>query len=119
MFATAFAPRLALCWTIPPWNRAVKEISLANSQLNLYYQFVLTDRRIPKHEAIRQGLVTAITSGKYQPGQRLPSEAELVKSYSASRPTVIRALRELQRSGLIDRRAGSGSYVKAGQSTPG
>jgi GntR family transcriptional regulator, arabinose operon transcriptional repressor len=80
---------------------------------------VITARKIPKHESIRQGLVDAITAGQYQPGQRLPSEAELVKSYSASRPTVIRALRELQQSGLIDRRAGSGSYVKAGQSTPG
>lgn len=119
MFGTASASRLALCWTIPLSNRSVKKISLANSLLNLYYQFVLTDRRIPKHEAIRQGLLDAITSGAYQPGQRLPSEAELVKSCNASRPTVIRALRELQQSGLIDRRAGSGSYVKAGQSTPG
>ena len=61
----------------------------------------------------------AITSGEYQPGQRLPSEAELVKRHSASRPTVIRALRELQQAGLIDRRAGSGSYVKAGRSAQG
>jgi DNA-binding LacI/PurR family transcriptional regulator len=63
--------------------------------------------------------VDAITSGEYQRGQRLPSEAELVKSFSASRPTVIRALRELQQSGLIERRAGSGSYVKADQTIQG
>jgi GntR family transcriptional regulator of arabinose operon len=115
MSATAFTSRLALCWTITPRNRAVKKISLANLPSNLYYQFVITDRKIPKHEAIRQGLVDAIASGEYQPGQRLPSEAELVKSFSASRPTVIRALRELQLSGLINRRAGSGSYVKVDQ----
>jgi len=44
---------------------------------------------------------------------RLPSESELVKAFGASRPTVNRALRELQLAGLIDRRAGSGSYVRA------
>src|SRR5262249_14179347 len=38
---------------------------------------------------------------------------ELVKAFGASRPTVNRALRELQLSGMIDRRAGSGSYVRA------
>ena len=42
-----------------------------------------------------------------------PSESELVKAFGASRPTVNRALRELQLAGLIDRRAGSGSYVRA------
>jgi DNA-binding LacI/PurR family transcriptional regulator len=80
---------------------------------------VITDRKVPKHETIRQGLAEAITSGEYQQGQRLPSEAELVKSFSASRPTVIRALRELQQSGLIERRAGSGSYVRADHTTRG
>jgi DNA-binding LacI/PurR family transcriptional regulator len=36
-----------------------------------------------------------------------------VKAFGASRPTVNRALRELQLSGIIERRAGSGSYVRA------
>ena len=80
---------------------------------------MISEKKTPKHEAIRQGLVDAITAGEYLPGQRLPSEAELVKSFNASRPTIIRALRELQQSGLIERRAGSGSYVKADKSTPG
>jgi GntR family transcriptional regulator of arabinose operon len=35
-----------------------------------------------------------------------------VKTFGASRPTVTRALRELQLTGIIERRAGSGSYVK-------
>ena len=67
---------------------------------------------IPKHEAVRRFLADAIVSGQYGPGQRLPSESELVKSFGASRPTVNRALRELQLTGIIDRRAGSGSYVR-------
>jgi GntR family transcriptional regulator, arabinose operon transcriptional repressor len=66
----------------------------------------------PKHEIIRNELRLAITSGKYKEGERLPTEAQLVEQYSTSRPTVARALRELQRDGLILRRAGSGTYVK-------
>jgi DNA-binding LacI/PurR family transcriptional regulator len=68
---------------------------------------------LSKHERIRQTLTEAIASGQYEPGQRLPSESELVKTFGASRPTVNRALRELQLSGVIERRAGSGSYVRA------
>jgi GntR family transcriptional regulator of arabinose operon len=65
-----------------------------------------------KHEKIRLALANAIASGQYEPGQRLPSESALVKTFGASRPTVTRALRELQLAGIIERRAGSGSYVK-------
>jgi GntR family transcriptional regulator, arabinose operon transcriptional repressor len=68
---------------------------------------------LSKHERIRQTLIEAIASGEYEPGQRLPSELDLVKTFGASRPTVNRALRELQLSGVIERRAGSGSYVRA------
>lgn len=41
----------------------------------------------------------------------MPSESELLKRFGTSRLTVNRALRELQLSGFIERRAGSGSYV--------
>ena len=68
---------------------------------------------LSKHERIRQTLIEAIANGQYEPGQRLPSESALVKTFGASRPTVNRALRDLQLSGVIDRRAGSGSYVRA------
>lgn len=74
---------------------------------------------VSKHEKIRQALADAISSGEYEPGQRLPSESELVKTFAASRPTVIRALRELQLTGIIERRAGSGSYVKLGAAARG
>src|SRR6202521_3882034 len=67
----------------------------------------------PKYQVIRQTLADAIGSGQHPPGHRLPSASELVKTFAASRPTVNRALRELQLAGLIDRRAGSGSYVRA------
>lgn len=65
----------------------------------------------PKYQQILEDLKASIGSGRYTVGQRLPSEHELVKKFGTSRVTVNRALRELQLAGLIERRAGSGSYV--------
>lgn len=67
---------------------------------------------IPKHRQIHDHLKDAILSGRYEPGQRLPSESALVRQFHASRLTVNRAFRELQIQGLIERRVGSGSYVR-------
>lgn len=68
----------------------------------------------PKYQQILDDLKAAIASGKYVAGQRLPSENDLVKTFGTSRVTVNRALRELQLTGFIERRAGSGSYVSPG-----
>lgn len=65
----------------------------------------------PKYRQIYDAVKAGIDSGAYQRGQRLPSEMELGRRFGASRLTVNRALRELQLGGMIDRRAGSGSYV--------
>lgn len=66
---------------------------------------------LPKYQQIVEAVKNEILSGRYQPGQKLPSEAALVKRFGASRITVGRALRELRQAGLIQSRAGSGSYV--------
>src|SRR3954466_14459384 len=65
-----------------------------------------------KHAEIFDYLERAIVSGERREGDRLPSEHELVEIFNTSRPTVARALRELQHAGLVERRAGSGSYVR-------
>ena len=71
----------------------------------------------PKYKQIWHSLKAAIENGTYAPGVRLPSEFELVESYGASRVTVSRALKELQIGGYVDRRAGSGTYVRAATAT--
>jgi GntR family transcriptional regulator, arabinose operon transcriptional repressor len=65
----------------------------------------------PKYRQVFDTIKTDILSGRYQPGQKLPSEAAFLKKFGTSRITVGRALRELQQAGLIQRRAGSGTYV--------
>jgi GntR family transcriptional regulator, arabinose operon transcriptional repressor len=68
---------------------------------------------VPKYREISEKLAREIRSGKYKNGQKFPSEAALVKKFGASRITVGHAVRELQQSGLLDRVAGSGTYVRA------
>jgi GntR family transcriptional regulator, arabinose operon transcriptional repressor len=67
--------------------------------------------QLPKYQQVVEAVKNEILSGRYQPGQKLPSEAALVKRFGASRITVGRALRELRQAGLIQSRPGSGSYV--------
>jgi GntR family transcriptional regulator, arabinose operon transcriptional repressor len=68
--------------------------------------------RAPKYRQILEQMKGDILTGRYKAGEKLPSEAALVKKFATSRITVGRALRELRQLGLIERRAGSGSYVK-------
>jgi DNA-binding LacI/PurR family transcriptional regulator len=71
-----------------------------------------------KHHAISRELTTEILAGKYRQTGRLPSEPQLVTRFAVSRPTIGRALRSLQEQGLIERRAGSGTYVRSGKEHP-
>jgi GntR family transcriptional regulator, arabinose operon transcriptional repressor len=66
----------------------------------------------PKYQRIYEALWREIHGGRLKGGERLPSEAELVRTFGASRITVGRAVRDLQRDGLVERRAGSGTYVR-------
>ena len=66
---------------------------------------------VPKYRVILNELRAGIQEGKFRVGERLPSETDLGANYGVSRLTVQRALKELQIEGLVDRRAGSGTYV--------
>jgi GntR family transcriptional regulator, arabinose operon transcriptional repressor len=76
------------------------------------------DSKTTKHEQIYRALEREIQTGQRQPGERLPSEAQLVGQFGASRITVGRAVRDLQLAGLVERRAGSGTYVKRAAPAP-
>ena len=73
----------------------------------------VASNRVPKHQQIYGALERGIHSGRWKRGERLPSEAELVRQFGASRITIGRAVRDLQLAGLVDRRAGSGTFVRA------
>jgi DNA-binding LacI/PurR family transcriptional regulator len=71
---------------------------------------------LPKYQQVYGELARGIRIGRWKHGQKLPSEAELVRQFGASRITVGRAVRELQQAGLVERRAGSGTYVRSARS---
>ncbi|MGB7159078.1 MAG: GntR family transcriptional regulator [Tepidisphaeraceae bacterium] len=66
----------------------------------------------PKHRQLFEEIGLAIKKGAFVPGQRLPTEAELMQQYGVSRTTVTRTLRDLEHRGVIRRRRGSGTFVK-------
>jgi histidine utilization repressor, proteobacterial len=63
------------------------------------------------HRRIRNDIEGRIISGEWPPGTRIPFELELAAQYDCSRMTVNKAMTELVRAGLIERRKKSGSFV--------
>lgn len=67
-----------------------------------------------RSHAVRDQLLGAINRGDLRPGDRLPSEGELVAQFGVSRASVRMALGMLETMGLIEVRHGRGSYVAHG-----
>ncbi|WP_306118932.1 MULTISPECIES: GntR family transcriptional regulator [unclassified Roseitalea] len=61
----------------------------------------------------------AIVNGAHLPGDSLPGELRLAESHGVSRVTIRRALDALAGDGLIERRPGSGTVVRAPREEPG
>lgn len=64
-----------------------------------------------KNELIIKDIKKGINSGKYLPGQKIPSENELAEKFGASRQTVRKAISKLTEEGLLYARHGSGTFV--------
>ncbi|KMK65769.1 FadR/GntR family transcriptional regulator [Puniceibacterium sp. IMCC21224] len=60
-----------------------------------------------------------IEAGTYAPGDRLPSERELIGSLAMSRSTLRKALDALEREGTIWRHVGKGTFVGSTDATGG
>src|ERR1700676_4478633 len=74
--------------------------------------------QLPKYQQVFKAIEEGILSGRYSPGEKLPSETAFLQEFETSRITIVRALRELQHKGLVQRRAGSGTYVADGIAAP-
>ena len=62
-------------------------------------------------EQVAMQLSAEIDGGRWVPGEKLPSEADLCKVFNVGRSTLREALKSLSFIGLIRMRAGEGSYV--------
>ena len=67
--------------------------------------------KTPLWQRIRDELVRDIRTGKFYPGELLPTERELTDRFGVHRHTVRRALQELRESGLVRTEQGRGSVV--------
>lgn len=68
--------------------------------------------RISVVDQIAELLKQSILSGKFLPGNKLPSEAEIAQMYGVNRLSVRMALQKLATLGVIETRVGEGSFVK-------
>ena len=71
-----------------------------------------TRNRLSLHQRILADITERIVSGDWPPGHRIPFEHELSAEYQCSRMTVNKAMSQLAKSGLIERRRRSGSFVR-------
>jgi len=60
-----------------------------------------------------------IQSGKWKPGQQIPTEEELCRGYDVSKITVRRAVNNLVFEGRLEKIQGRGTFVKFGPLLPG
>ncbi len=68
---------------------------------------------IPKYRQLLTILRGQILSGELPPGERIPSEEDLVTAYGLSRGTVRQAIAQLESERLIETEHGVGSFVRA------
>ena len=67
----------------------------------------------PRYARVADALLADIERGKYAVGDLLPPELDIAEQYGISRYTAREAIRRLHDMGLITRRAGIGTTVKA------
>lgn len=73
----------------------------------------LPARRRPRSLAqeLVENLSTRIRAGEIRPGDKLPTESEIMRTFGVSRTVVREALSRLQASGLVETHHGVGTYA--------
>lgn len=73
--------------------------------------FLNANRFEPKYSQLYQLFLYKIKDGVWEPGQKIPTEKELIQQYAVSRITVRKALDLLAQRDFISRIPGKGTYV--------
>ena len=104
--AGKFSIQLQASDTVGPDTRAYFETAMSEVRLSGYRISGLQGRVIMQ-------IGRAIVSGRFQPGDLLPREAELLAEFGGSRPSLREALKVLAAKGLIEMRQKVGTRVRA------
>lgn len=70
-------------------------------------------KRLPLYIQISELLHREIAAGHYKVGERLPIEADLAVQLGVAIGTLRKALAKLESDGMLERRQGSGTYIKS------
>ena len=92
-------------------NRGTDGLTAGNEGAPHAATALLADSQVSYYRQLYTILRREITRGVWKPGERMPSEAELIAAYGVSRITVRQAFELLVNDGLVYRRRGSGTYV--------
>ncbi len=74
-----------------------------------------SQRAQPIYQDVADTLIAEVAEGRFAVGSMLPTELELCDRFGVSRYTVREALRQLEEMGLVERRQGSGTVVRAAE----
>ncbi|AJE39189.1 GntR family transcriptional regulator [Streptomyces nodosus] len=66
---------------------------------------------VPTYQQIVRQTEQALRLGLLRPGDKLPTAREVVEATAVNPNTVLKAYRELERSGLVEPRPGLGTFV--------
>lgn len=80
--------------------------------MGLSIKLLTGEGHLPIHRQLVNGIRHAISSGRVLPNERLPSVRSLAASLRIAPNTVAHAYRELEREGLTENIAGSGTFVR-------
>jgi GntR family transcriptional repressor for pyruvate dehydrogenase complex len=71
------------------------------------------DRRPKLAQVVRGKILEGIWSGRWKPGDRLPTEPEMMESFGVSRAPIREAMQSLVLLGIVDISPRRGAYVRA------
>lgn len=76
-----------------------------------YGPTVSSDEGRPLHLQVKMAISAGLTDGTWKPGEKLPTESELSRSFGVSEGTVRQAVIALVKEGRLTRRSGKGTFA--------
>lgn len=67
---------------------------------------------VPLYHQLKTAILRDIEAGRWKPGDRIPTEDELIARFHVSKITVRQAVRELAQMGCVRREQGRGTFVQ-------
>jgi GntR family transcriptional regulator of arabinose operon len=75
--------------------------------------FTVKVNQPPKYIQLKLEMISWLESGRYQPGDLMPSENRVAEQFNFSRQTVRQAFGELEKEGYLERIQGKGTFVSS------